>query len=282
MRRRILPLVLLCLAPGLRLPPRAADLAVVDAYFEDYDRMLVRQQRLTAGDTLYLTFRITGFQTDKTDNRDQVRLAYWIDCLDPQNVPLTETLNQKIEEKLRGQDANWRPKINWSLVIPSHAPSGEYRVNIRVRDEIASQEVRHRMNFRVRGETVEPSATLTVRNFQFADTEQGVPKPTATYLPGSTLWARFWVVGFRIGPEKQIWVEEDLAVLDEEGKVLYAKPRALVEKHRLFYPPRFVHATFSLNLEAQLRPGDYTIRLDVRDLLSEQTTRHEAKFTVTK
>ena len=272
-------LVLLCLAPGLRLPARAADLAVVDAYFEDYDRMLVRQQRLTAGDTLYLTFRIAGFHSDK---QDQVRLAYWIDCVDPKNVPLTETLNQKIEERVRRQDEHWRPKVNWSLVIPAFAPSGEYRVSILVRDEVASQEVRHQMNFRVRGETIEPSATLTVRKFQFADTEYGTPKPSTTYLPGSTLWARYWVVGFQLGPEKQVWVEEDLTVLDAEGEVLYAKPKALVEKHRMFYPPRFLHATFSLDLQPDLQPGGYTIRLEIRDLLAEQNIRYETKFTVTK
>ena len=272
-------LVLLCLASGFRPAAAAAELSIQDAYFEDYDRLLVREQRLTAGDTLYLTFRIGGFRTNE---QDQVRLAYWIDCVDPNNVPLTETLNQKIEEKLRRQDERWRPKVNWSLVIPSFAPSGQYRVNIRVRDEIAGQEVRRQMNFGVRGETLEPSDTLTLRKFQFADTEQGAPKPSTTYLPGSTLWARFWMVGFRVGPKKQVWVEEDLTVLDAEGEVLYSKARALVEKNRMFYPPRFLHATFSLDLEAQLQAGDYTIRLDVRDLLSEQTIRHEAKFTVTE
>ncbi len=98
MGRRILLLVLLCLASGFRPPTAAADLSIQDAYFEDYDRVLVREQRLTAGDTLYLRFRIAGFQADKDD---QVRLAYWIDCVDSKNVPLTETLSQKIEERLR-------------------------------------------------------------------------------------------------------------------------------------------------------------------------------------
>ncbi len=279
MGRRILLLVLICLASGFRLPVAAADLSIQDAYFEDYDRVLVREQWLTAGDTLYLRFRIGGFQADRDD---QVRLAYWIDCVDPKNVPLTETLSQKIEERLRRQDQDWRPKVNWSLVIPAFAPSGEYRVNILVRDEVAGQEVRHQVNFSVRGETVEPSATLTVRKFQFADTEYGTPKPSTTYLAGSTLWARYWLVGFRVGPEKQVWVEEDLTVLDAEGEVLYAKPKALVEKHRMFYPPRFLHATFSLDLQPDLRPGDYTIRLEIRDLLAEQNIRYEAKFTVIK
>lgn len=241
--------------------------------------MLVRQQRLTAGDILYLTFRIAGYSTDE---RNRVRLSYWIDCLDPQKVRVTETLSQTIEKRLARQDENWRPKVNWSLVIPSYAPSGDYRVNIRVRDEIAEQEASHQMDFRVRGESVEPSATLAVRNFQFADTEGGAPKPSPTYLPGSTLWAHFWVVGFRVGPDKQVWVEEDLAVLDEEGTVMYSNPQALVEKHRMFYPPRFLRATFSLDLHSQLQPGDYTIRLDIRDLLAQQNSRYEIKFSITE
>ena len=255
----------------------AAELAVVDAYFEDYDRMLVRQQLLPAGDTVFLTFRVAGFRANE---KRQVRLSYWIDCLDPQNVPLVETYSTTIEETLSPQDERWRPKVNWSVVVPSYAPSGQYRVQIKVRDEIAGQETRHQMSFGVKGLEVEPSPTLAVRNFEFADSEDGKPKESATYPRSSTLWARFRLVGFKVGPDKQIDLEQDLSVLDSDGKVVFSKPQAAVEKHRMFYPPRFLTESFNLELQQNVRPGQYTIRLDIRDLLGQQTSRYETRFTV--
>lgn len=255
----------------------AADLAIVDAFFEDPDRTLVRQQQLPAGDTLYLTFRIAGF---RADDQHRVRLSYTIECLDPQNVPLAEPFSEKIETTLSPQDENWRPKVTWAVAVPASAPNGEYRVTIQVRDEIADREARHQMSFRVRGEAVEPSQELAVRNFEFADSEDGKPKASATYARGSTLWARFRVVGYRVAPDKQIWVEQDLTVLDDAGKALYSQPKAAVEKYAIFYPPRFLRASFSLDLQPKLKLGEYTIRLDFRDRVGEQTARYETKFTV--
>ncbi len=270
--------VLLLGAPAaMAQATRGSELAVVDAFFEDADRTLVRQQHLPAGETLYLSFRIAGYRPDA---QQRVRLTYWVDCADPQHAPLAETFSEKIEATLAPQDENWRPKISWAVAVPASAPTGEYQVAIRVRDEIAGREVRHQMPFKVRGQAVEPSETLVVRNFEFADAEDGKPKVSATFTRASTLWARFRVVGYRVAPDKQIWVEQDLTVLDGEGKTLYSQPNAALEKYAIFYPPRFLPASFSLDLQPKLKLGEYTIRLDFRDRVGEQKLRYEARFTV--
>lgn len=274
MRRAALVLlgVLACL-PELR----AAELAIVDVYFEDYDRRVIRQQVLPAGESIYLTFRIAGF---RADDQHRVHLTYWLDCLDPEQVPITETFTKSIETTLAPQDEKWRPKIDWSLVIPSFAPSGEYQVIIRVRDAIDKKETRQAMSFRVQGAAIQPSSTLAIRDFEFLDAENGKPKPQPVFTPGTTLWARFRVVGFKISPEKELSIEEDLSVLDTEGKVLFSRPNAAVEKYTMFYPPRFLPASFNLDLDPKVKPGEYVIRLAVRDLLGKEEARHEAKFTV--
>ncbi len=255
----------------------AGDVAVIDAYFEDADRAIVRQLQLSAGDPLYLSFRIAGFRADA---KKQVRLTYWIDCLDPEKAPLAETFSEKIEQTLAPQDEKWTPKVVWSLGIPTYAPGGEYQVAIRVRDEIAGKEARHQMRFQVRGAPIDTAAALGVTNFEFADTEEGQAKEAPTFSPGSQLWARFRLVGFKVAPDKQISVEEDVTVLDSEGKVIFSRPQAMVENQRNFYPPRFLTAAFNLELQPKLRPGEYTIRLDIRDLVAQQNTRYETRFTV--
>ena len=256
---------------------RAPELAIVDAYFEDYDRAIVRQLQVPAGDTVYLTFRIAGF---RLKDEKQVRLSYWIDCLDPGKTPVAETLSEKVEQTLSPQDEKWRPRVNWSLVIPSYAPGGEYSVAIRVRDEIAGREARHHMTFRVRGETPDPETLLGVAGFEFADSEDGKAKDPPAYAPGSQLWARFRIVGIQAAPDKRIFVEQDLTVLDAEGKEMYSKPQGLVENQRYFYPPRFLTAAFSLELQPKLRAGEYTIRIALRDLIAQKTARFETRFTV--
>ena len=259
------------------LPAGAADLAVVDAFFEDHQRLIVRKQQLPAGDTAYLSFRVAGF---KRNDDNQVKISYTIECLDPAQAPLVEPYSRTIEETLARQDQNWRPKIDYSLVVPTFAPSGQYVVNIKVRDEFSGTEVLHPMPFVVKGESVESSGVLAVRDFQFADSARGPTKSAPVFRQGTTLWARYKLVGFRVSPEKQIDVEQDLFVLNADGEVLFTRPQAAEEKHTMFYPPRFLSEAFNLEVQPSVKPGDYIIRLDIRDLLGNQTITHEAKFTV--
>lgn len=267
--------LLLCFAA--LAAPAAEKLAVVDAFFEEPDGRITRSFVLPAGDTLYFGFKIAGF---RPDDRQRVRLTYTVDCLDPQGVPLVESYTDKVDARLSPQDEHWKPKVAWSVVVPVYAPSGAYKILVRVDDEIAKGEARYETLFNVRGETLASEEKLAVRSFEFADAEGGAARPDNVFRPGSTLWARFKLVGFRVIPAKEYWVENDLVVLDSTGRVLLSRPNAAVEKHKQFYPPRVLSTTFDLQLQPGLKPGEYTIRLDARDRLGEQSVRHETKFRV--
>ena len=75
-------------------------------------------------------------------------------------------------------------------------------------------------------------------------------------------------------------MEHDLQVLDSTGKVLFSNPNAAVEKHKDFYPPRVLTTIFNLELQGGIKPGEYTIHLDVRDRLGEQSLSYEEKFRI--
>ena len=252
-------------------------LAIVEAFFEEPDGRIARNFVLPSGDTIYFSFKVAGF---RADDRQHVNVAYSIDCLDPRGVPLAETVAGKEEATLAPQDENWKPKANWSLVIPPYAPSGDYRVLVRAEDRIAKAETRYETTFKVRGETTGPEDKLAVRNFEFADAESGAAKPDNVFHPGSTLWSRLKLVGFKITTEKEYWVETDLTVLDSTGRALFSSPNAAVEKHKQFYPPRVLATIFNLDLQPNVKPGEYTIRLDVRDRTGPQGIRYEARFRV--
>ena len=270
--RRVLLLAVLA-----ALPLAAQKLAVVDAFFEAPDGAVVRNLTLNAGDTNYFSFRVAGF---KPDAKQHVSLTYRIEMLDPKGAPVVEPLSDKVDTNLAPQDESWRPKIPWQAVVPPYAPSGDYLLKVYVEDKNAKTDARFEAAFKVRGESLEPEEKLALRRFVFADAEYGPAKPDDAYHPGSTLWARFKITGFQVSKEKEYWVEHDLQVLDAAGKVLFSNPNASVEQHKDFYPPRVLTTTFNLDLQKGIKPGEYTIRLDVRDRLGEQALSHEAKFRI--
>jgi hypothetical protein len=262
----------------LAVPAVAAEpFAIVEAYFEDYDRAVIRKLTANAGSPIYISFKMTGFKRDPKEN---VRLTYTIDCFDPFKTALAVTEAGKIDEALSPQDQKWRPKVNWNLTIPPHAPAGEYEVVITARDAIGAAKAEHRMPFQVRGVAVTPDTPLGITRFEFADSEDGAAKDPAQFKPGSQLWARFHTVGLQPSPEKEVILEQDVTVSDSAGKVMYSKPRAFAEKAKEFYPLRFLNSVFNLELQPKLKAGEYTIRIDARDIVAKKETSYEAKFTV--
>ncbi len=262
---------------ALFLALAAENFAIVEAYFEDYDHAVIRKLNADAGSPVYVSFKIAGFKRDPKDN---VRLSYTIDCHDPFKTPLAESETGKISEALSPQDEKWRPKVNWNLTLPPHAPAGDYEVVIKARDEIGGGQTEHRMPFRVRGVVVTPETPLGITRFEFADSEDGPAKESPRFKPGSQLWARFRTVGLQPSPDKEVIMEEDVTVTDAAGKVMYSKPRAFAEKAKEFYPLRFLNSVFNLELQPKLKAGEYTIRIDARDIVAKKETSYEAKFTV--
>jgi hypothetical protein len=228
------------------------------------------------GETLYLAFNIQGF----TRTRDeQIRLSYHIDARDFKGVRFLPPEEGRIETRLAPQDAKWMPRVRFSGSLPAFADSGTYKFAIRVVDELGKVEARQEVTFPVRGRNVPPSDTIVVRNFAFSRQEEGEPLPAPAFRPGDELWASFDITGYQIGERNRIGVEYNLAVLNEAGEVVYQQPEAAREEGTSFYPRRYVHAVFSLNLAGTER-GQYTIALTIRDAISEQTEESRHTFTV--
>jgi hypothetical protein len=229
------------------------------------------------GETLYLSFHVQGYTVDRNS---RVRLSYRIDALDPGGVAFVEPEEGKIDTELAPQDAKWVPRIRASPVLPPFADSGRYRLVVRVSDELGKTQVSQELHFQVRGRSVQPSDTLVARNFQFSRQEDGESLPAPAYRRGETLWAAFDITGYKGGEKNQVWVDYGLAVVNAEGKVLFQQAEPAEEKGTSFYPRRYVHAVFSLNLEAGIAAGEYAIVLNVRDRVGNQAVESRHRFTV--
>jgi hypothetical protein len=229
------------------------------------------------GEALYLAFNIQGYTADKNNH---VKLSYSIDSLDFKGVPFVPPEAGKVEEELSPQDAKWLPRVRFSPTLPPFADSGQYKFAIRVTDEIAHKQAAFDFPFQVHGRDVEPSPTLVVRNFHFARQEDGEPLPAPAYRRGDVLWAAFDITGYKVAEKNQIGVDYHLSVLNGEDKQIFDQPESAEEKSASFYPRRYVHAVFNLNLESGIKPGEYTILLKTRDLLGNQTYETRQKFTI--
>ena len=263
-------------------PKQGRGLRIVDVQFEDEHGDVRHSLTMRAGGEIVLTFRVEGFERRNVESQgavpeERVRLLYEAELRDPQDVLVLPGENGEVDVLLGPRDEQWRPKIRWSGAVPSYAPNGEYKIQLRVKDAQGDEETTLSVPVRVRGETLQPAASLEIQQIEYASSENG-PWYSRRYFPaGNPIYVRYKIVGFRVSPEKEVWVEQDWAVLDSEGRVIVIHENVVQTKQQSFYPPRSLPTTFDLKLDDP-KPGTYTLRIAVRDRVGEQAIATDSNF----
>lgn len=276
MQLTVLPL----LALAASLVYAAGPLAIVNPRISDSDGGAALPPSYThvPGETLFFSFQVDGY---KATSEGKLLLRYTVDAFDPAGVRLEEPVTAEVAETLAPQDKAWKPTVRLEIVIPPLADSGAYKITVTVKDEIGGATATQDVPFEVHGHQVEPSATLVIRNFRFYRSEQATePLRKAAYRPGDAVWARFDIAGFKYGEGNAIDVSYDVAVLAPSGKVLWSQPDAAVEKSQSFYPKRYVPGSMSLNLQPNIRPGEYGVVVTAHDRIGGQTYEARQNFTI--
>lgn len=256
-----------------------APLAVVNAVIQETEggAALPADFAHVPGETLFFTFQVQGYQPAG----ERVRLRYRIEAADPKGVAIMEPVEAPVEAELSPEDKEWKPRVRREIVVPPLAPSGTYHIRVNVTDEVAKTSATKDVPFEVRGRDVPPSDTVVVRNFRFFRSEDDrEPLTKAAYRPGDSVFARFDITGYKYGEGNRVDVAYDVAVLNAEGKVLWEQKDAAVEQSQSFYPKRYVPGMMSLNLQKNIRPGEYALRVTVRDAVGNQSCEATEKFTV--
>jgi len=230
------------------------------------------------GEMLFFSCRVSGYSKN-TD--EQLKLSYSVQAFDPQGVPLTELFKNEIATEVGPQDKEWMPKIATEVPIPPLVGSGTYKIVVKVEDVLAQTTAELAAPFRVRGKQVEPSDTVTVRNFQFyRSDDETEPAEKPFYRPGDGVFAHFDITGFQYGEKNRIDVSYVTSVITSAGKVLWTQPEPAVEKSESFYPKRYVPAGMGINLQKNIRPGEYTIAVQVKDGVGGKEYEGKYNFTV--
>ena len=230
------------------------------------------------GETLFFACRVSGFT--KNDD-EQMHIKYSVQAFDSKGVPLTELYENEMKAEVTPQDKEWLPKIATEVVIPPLIAGGAYKIVVKAEDVLAKTSAELAVPFQVRGYQLDPSDTLVVRNFRFYRAEEDTqPVEKAVYNPGDSVWARFDITGYKFGPKNKMDVSYLVSLINSEGKVLYTQPQPAVEQTESFYPKRYVPAAMGLNLQKNIRPGEYTIAVAVKDAVGDQSFDGKYTFTV--
>lgn len=260
----------------------AADtrLAIVQVSFHQFDGgpPLPRDNQFFPGEMVFLTLNVAGF---KPTEEGKIHLRYEIQAFDPEGKPIAPAVSNAIATELAPEDKKWMPKIRWEALVPSTAPSGDYRVKIKISDEIAKTQGDQEATFRVKGRQLEPSDTLTLRDFRFYRGEDDAkPLEQPSYRPGDQVWGRFEILGYKMAANNRLDVEYGIRVNAWDGKMFFDAPQAAVSREESYYPKRFVSGVLNLNLGKDMKPGEYTITVSLRDNIGNQTSESRQVFRI--
>ena len=266
-------------------PAAESSLAIIGAGIEQSEDapFVPTDYQFLPGDYLYFTFQIAGFGV-KSQNQDEVRkisLSYEVQPEDSAGIALCAPKSGTIETELNPEDKNWIPKRRLSFLIPSFVAAGEFRVHVNVRDLFAKAGASKDFPFRIGGVHIQPSGAITAENFRFLRNEndrEALQVPA--YSPGDTVYLRFDMVGYKVGPKNEYHLAYGLIVLGPDGKPYIRNPEAAELETGSFYPAQFVPGTANLTTSADAAHGEYTVVLTVRDLISNQSFEIRQAFTI--
>ena len=261
-------------------------LAVVDARIEssEDDPGVASNYEFMPGDFLYFQFEVAGFRITGSEDAGarRISLAYSIEIEDGNKLLLAPAQQQGIDEEITPQDKDWTPKRRVSILLPSYAAYGECRLRLTVRDLFAKTKVEHDYPFLLAGRKIEKLPSLAIQNLRFLRSDQDGPGlAVVAYRPGDTVWARFDMTGFAVGPGNAVQLSYDVSVLRPDGKVMFVQKNAAREKlERLFYPPQVVPGLLSVTTMSDLRHGEYTLIVRLQDEIGKRAADINEKFNI--
>jgi hypothetical protein len=260
-----------------------AGFAIERAALHQYEEgpVLSATYEFVPGETVYFSCRVTGFQAQKYEDDRRVKVSWQLRITDPSGVLLEKDKSGRIEEVITSKDKEWMPKFLASFVIPPFAPTGVYKVAVKVKDELAGAELSQDLPFHVQGYAITTSETLVGQNFRFLrDEKDKTGMRDAVYHPGETLWARFDITGYKFGENNSFEVDYGLAILNAAGEQVFAQPEAASQSNQSFYPQHYVPGALSLNLQPDVPKQAYTLVVTVRDKVGKQSWETRQPFRV--
>lgn len=233
------------------------------------------------GDFLYFQFEVSGFKIGGSEYNGPrtISLAYDIEARDSQGVLLAPPEKGTIQEEVAPQDKDWTPKRRASFLLPSYPAYQECRLSLTVNDLLAKSTTHREFPFILAGTKIESPVSLAIQNVRFLrSNEDGPGLQVVAYRPGDTVWARFDMTGFQLGPHNLVELSYDVTVRRPDGKVIFHRENAARQKlEGLFYPPQVVPGVLSVTTTPDLQHGEYIFIILLKDEIARKNIEVERK-----
>jgi hypothetical protein len=230
------------------------------------------------GETLYLSFDVENYALTKEQD---TAISWVVEAADPTGIPIAPPVEGKKVATLRPEDKDWMPRARQSIEVPSPAPGGSYSIHIKVTDENSKATAVADTKFKVSGPELPPAPALMIRGFGFyRSEEEPQPLKSAAYRTGDSMFSRFQIAGYKYGAGNAINVTYGISIVGPAGNVMYTQDPAVEEKSASFYPKPYVDANMSLSLNPGTKPGDYTLVINAKDKVGDQTVEIRKPFRV--
>lgn len=225
-------------------------------------------------DRIRAEWELAGYTTDAQGRTD---LDYDIAVTDPNGVGLygvQEKMNQAVGE------AKPIPMYFW-LDLPGFAPRGNYRVEIKVQDNLKNTTGRLTAGFSVEADPLPISSELEIRDLHLAASENGPPLDPAVVQPGATVYMSGKLAGMTFRDD-QVDLQLSFQVFGPDGEKLMDKPDFLTIKDSFSYRPATIFLPISghLGLPADIAKGRYTERYTLTDRIGGASRIYELTFDV--
>ncbi len=275
-RRSVTSLVAFAILAGAAPPKLAIVQGVLHDQREDAPAISANY-RFVAGEVLYLSYRIAGYSV----KNEAVELRWQMYVTDPDGLLLAPIEHGDVKQEVSPNDKDWLPRVDQAIPLPPQLYAGVYAIHLRVSDETAQATAEESVAFRVRGPVKEKVDGVLIRALHFYRGEDDpTPIDPAVFHPGAQVWSRFEIAGYHSGEKNAYDVEYGLAVYRPSGELLFEQQLAANEHDTPFYPKLWLMGGFNLNLGADLTPGEYTVKVQVRDKLAGKSGEQSAVFQV--
>lgn len=227
------------------------------------------------GDMLNFEYTVSGFIADKQREMD---LKLEVEVLDPEGVALMQKWEEKINSLPPGRSRNI--KRFFSLQIPPFAPNGAYQINVRAIDALSGNASASRSaGFMVQGEMAAPALSLEVRAYKSGISKDLLSEEAPLMQPPGTLYIVFELFGLGLR-NGQCDVRVHLKLHTPEGGEALDIPQWITVREDFFYHPPgfFLPLNGYLDIPAALKPGLYTLRLNVLDNVNQISVSYDSKI----
>ncbi len=240
-----------------------------DPAFRQFDDGPPFQQAYRPGEQVFFDLRVVGYGRSEGEN-PALKLTWTFRGVDADSRSLEPPVSGQLESALAAQDTDYRPRVRFGLTVPTFALDGQYRILLKLTDEVASKSVEGSFVFRVRGKQLPKVAPLEAANWRFLRQEDDINAlALPVYRAGSEVWLRFELQGYRLSENNGFSVSYGVTVTGPDGKQFLKQHPAATESQQPFYPQRYVPATFVIQLPPKAFAGEYRVAIVARDLESE-------------